>query len=662
MADDKKKTVYQKLNTYLNLDGAGLSSDDLRKNPEEKILLKAERPEDLRVKALELQQKEVVFDKFFKIQQAGFQKAMQYEAARLPAYIDYEGMEYYPLIASALDLLMEESTTIGDDGKMLRIYSKKERIKEILEEFFYGTLNINVNLPFWTRNLCKYGDNFVYLLGEKDKGIRYARQLVNFDIERKDEFKDKKIRTIFKNRITGDEFNLFEVAHFRLLGDDKFLPYGSSVLNKVRRVFRQLIMAEDAMLTYRILRAGEKRVFKVDVGNMDDKDIEAYVLRVANKFKKQQQVYKNNGQIDYRFNILGNDEDIFVPVRDGKSTVIETLPGATNLDAIQDITYLRDNLFSGLGIPKPFLGFQGSAGEGKNLAQMDVRFSKKVNRIQQALIQELNKMAIIHLYLKGFEDDLHEFSLSLTNPSTQADKLKTETLQAKVQLYNDLTRTESSGIAAASHTWAKRNVFNWSDKEIMEDLKNQRMERAISQELQDTGTVIPKTGVFDSIDKKYGTANPLPAQIGATPPEPGEGANTGNPPPEPGATNAPQTPAALPPPQGAPAPEAGAAPQTEASKSTKRALNEDSFDEKLDKLLGVKNHQDQKNKEDDIEDDSLASKARSLNKGAKRMITEIDKMLHENNNSINNQASDKNFKFSENKNEEEKKVNGDQTE
>lgn len=657
MADNKKKTVYQNLNTFLNLDGAGLAPEDLARNQDEKILLKAETPDDLRVKALEIQQKEVVFDKFFKIQQSGFQKAMQYEAARLPAYIDYEGMEYYPLIASALDLLMEESTTMGDDGKMLRIYSKKERIREILEEFFYGTLNINVNLPFWTRNLCKYGDNFVYLLGEKGKGIRYARQLVNYDIERKDDFKDKKMRTIFKNRVTGDEFNLFEIAHFRLLGDDKFLPYGSSVLNKVRRVFRQLIMAEDAMLTYRILRAGEKRVFKVDVGNMDDKDIEAYVQRVANKFKKQSQVYKNNGQIDYRFNILGNDEDIFMPVRDGKSTVIETLPGATNLNEIQDITYLRDNLFSGLGIPKPFLGFQGSAGEGKNLAQMDVRFAKKVNRIQQALIQELNKMAIIHLYLKGFEDDLHEFNLSLTNPSTQADKLKTETLQAKVQLYNDLTRTESSGIAAASHTWAKRNVFNWSDKEIMEDLKNQRMERAISQELQDTGTVIPKTGVFDSIDKKYGTANPLPAQIGtpgAPPalgaPEPGEGVNTGNPPPEAGATNAPQSPAALPPAQGTPAPGV----QAEGSKSLMQKLNETSFEDKINELLGIKNLKDQKDNEDDSDDDSLASKARLLNKNAKKMISEIDKMIYENNNSINNKASDNNFTYKENKKEDKK--------
>lgn len=641
MAEDKK-TVYQKLNALLNLDGSGISSEDFKaKPPEEKILIKAENPSELKVKALEIQQKEVVFEKFVKIQQSGFQKAMQYEAARLPAYIDYEGMEYYPLIASALDLLMEESTTIGDDGKMLRIYSKKERIKEILEEFFYGTLNINVMLPLWTRNLVKYGDNFVYILGEKGKGIRYARQLINFDIERKDEFRDKKIKTYFKNRITGDEFNLFEIAHFRLLGDDKFLPYGSSVLNKVRRVFRQLIMAEDAMLTYRILRAGEKRVIKVDVGNIDTADIEAYVTRVAQKFKKQTQVYKNNGQIDYRFNILGNDEDIFIPVFDGKSTIIETLPGATNLNEIQDITYLRDNLFSGLGIPKPFLGFQGSAGEGKNLAQMDVRFAKKINRIQQALIQELNKMAIIHLHLKGFEDDLHEFSLSLTNPSTQADKLKVETLAAKAQLYNDLTRTEGSGIAAVSHTWAKRNIFNWSDKEIMEDLKNQRMERAISLELADTGTVIPKTGVFNSVDKKYGTTNPLPAQMPPQgqeggQPEPGEGLNTGNPPPDAGATNAPQSIDQLPEPQGA----GGAQPIGKQNEQviSKSIITESTFEEKLEMLVNGKAISDPSQHTDE---NQLSTKAKELNRTAKQMITEIDKMLHQGTGDFNNESKTK---------------------
>lgn len=656
--NDNKKTIYSQLNSFLNLDGFGFGAQAQKDGePTRKTILKAENPEEIQKAALEMQQRELIFDKFYKVQQHGFQKAMQYEAARMPAYVDYEGMEYYPLIASALDLFSEESTTIGDNGKILNIYSKKERIKTILEDFFYGVVNVNVNLPFWARNLAKYGDNFVYMLGEKGKGVRYVRQLVNFDVERKDEVKDRKARTIFRNRTTGDEFNLFEIAHFRLLGDDKYLPYGSSVLNKVRRVFRQLVMAEDAMLTYRILRAGEKRVYKIEVGNLDDKDIEAYVYKVATKFKKQQQVYNNTGQIDYRFNILGNDEDIFVPVRDGKSTVIETLPGATNLDAIADIAYLRDNLFSGLGIPKPFLGFSGSAGEGKNLAQMDVRFAKKINRLQQALIQELNKMAIVHLYLKGYEDDLHEFSLTLNNPSTQADKLKTETLTAKIQLYTEITRNEG-GIAASSHTWAKRNILGWSDKEIIEDFKNQRMERAISQELQDSAVIIPKTGIFDDIDQKYGNPNaaamqPMP---GGAAPQPGEGQPEQNPAPAPGATNAPQNPNQLPEPQGlvaggpaAPAP--GGAPKQESYNRKGKGLNESDFDSILNNLVSRQNVDSQKQSEE-----AFKLKNDELNRNAKIMINEIDKLLYNTGEFNSGSDNPQNFEYKENK-EEVRKLN-----
>jgi hypothetical protein len=664
---DNKKTIFTSLNSFLNLDGFGFGqAAQKEKQQDQKIILKAETPEQLQKAALEMQQQEVIFDKFYKVQQHGFQKAMQYEAARQPAYMDYEGMEYYPLIASALDLLAEEATTIGDNGKVLNVYSKKERIKTILEDFFYGVANVNVNLHFWARNLAKYGDNFVYLLGEKGKGIRYVRQMVNFDIERKDEVKDRKARTIFRNRTTGDEFNLFEIAHFRLLGDDKYLPYGSSVLNKVRRVFRQLVMAEDAMLTYRILRAGEKRVYKIEVGNLDDKDIESYVYKVATKFKKQQQVYNNTGQIDYRFNILGNDEDIFVPVRDGKSTVIETLPGATNLDAIADIAYLRDNLFSGLGIPKPFLGFSGSAGEGKNLAQMDVRFAKKVNRLQQALLQELNKMAIVHLYLKGYEDDLDDFSLTLNNPSTQADKLKTETLTAKIQLYTEATRNEGSGIAAVSHTWAKRNILGWSDKEIIEDFKNQRMERAISQELQDTPVIIPKTGIFDDIDEKYGNPGAAAVQQQGPPAAPGEGQPEGNEPPAGGATNAPQNPNQLPEPQGlvagGPAQPAGGAPQgnqQESNRKKGKIIRETSFDDLLNNLVNRHNVSDNRYK-----DDAFQAKTNELNKSARQMINEIDKMLYENG-EFNSNDNPLNFEYkessTENKilNESDNKVEGD---
>lgn len=603
-------SIWQNLGDMLNV----YPKQDIN-NTKEKIIIRGNTPEDVKRKALELEQQREIVKKFNNLTDHGFQKAMQYEAARLPAYLDYEGMEYMPIIASALDLFMEEATTIGTDGKMLRVNSDKERIKEHLEEFFYDTINVNVNLPLWARNLCKYGDNFVYMLGEKKKGVTHVKQLVNYEMERIERVNKGRADVRFKQRETSQEFNPFEIAHFRLLGDDKYLPYGSSILNKVRRVFRQLVMAEDAMLTYRITRAGEKRIFKIDVGNIDEDDIEEYVQKTMARFKKQQQVYPDSGQIDYRFNILGNDEDYVIPVRNQNvQTGIDTLPGAQNLDAIHDIEYLRDNLFTGLGTPKPFLGFQDAAGDGKNMAQMDVRFAKKVNRIQQALIQELNKMAMVHLYLLGFDKDFSNFSLSLTNPSTQQEILMAEMMQQKAQVYTEITRSEG-GIAAMSHTNAKRMLFGMSDIEIANDLKMQRMERAISQELQDSPLVITKTGMFDDVDDKYGSGEvPVDGLEGG---EEGEGVAEPNEPPigGEGDPNAPQSPSELPP--------------VESKKTSKPKLSEKDYDNQISGILNVgkkSNDESSKDKDKSIINENK-KKVDQLNEKALNMTREIDDFI-----------------------------------
>jgi hypothetical protein len=651
MAEQEKKgTIYQQLNKLLNLDGFGFQDAQPTVMPQSappkqaKIIIKGNSPEEIHRKGLEIEQKKELQNKFFRTTDRGFQKALQYEAARLPAYIDYEGMEYYPIISSALDLFMEEATTIGLNGKMLNIYSNKDRIKTLLEEFFYDTVNVNVNLPFWVRNTVKYGDNFVLLYGERKKGITHVKQLVNYEIERFERIQNGKPLVKFKERMTGDEFNVFEIAHFRLLGDDKYLPYGSSVLNKVRRVFRQLVMAEDAMLTYRIIRAGEKKVFKIDVGNIDEEDIEDYIYKVATKFKKTAQVSPNDGQIDYRFNIMGNDEDYFLPVRNANTqTGVDTLPGAQNLDAIQDIEYLRDNLFIGLGIPKPFLSFQDAAGAGKNMAQYDMRFAKKINRIQQAMIQELNKMAMIHLYLLGYSgEDLSSFQLTLTNPSTQLELQKSELLREKAQTYTELTRGEN-GIAAMSHTTAKRLVFNMSDREIVEDLKQQKMEKVVMQELADAPVTIKKTGLFTDIDKRFGVPEEMAgaasgATAGGAPPAGGE---MGGMPPAGGGAGAPPM-GGAPAGGGAGAPpmgggEMGGAPAGGGEIPLAEGLSEEEFNRHVERMV-FGNSPEPEHKNDDENKKIINEnneKNEKLNKGAQDMIAEIDQLLKGDVESIN---------------------------
>jgi hypothetical protein len=525
---EQNMTVWQRLsqtfgpNSLLNQDYPTFKFD-------KKELLRTTNKQEYETEKLQAQQTFYLTNQWAKVENNLYSQAIYYEPTRLSSQYDYESMEYTPEISAALDIYAEESTTTNEDGFILQIYSESKRIKGVLADLFNNALDINTNLPMWTRNTCKYGDNFVYLKLDPEKGVVGVQQLPTIEIERhevgvsakisvditKELDKDKKaLHFTWKNK--SMEFQSWEIAHFRLLGDDRKLPYGTSMLEKARRTWKQLLLCEDAMLIYRTSRAPERRIFKVFVGNMNDDDVEAYVQRVANKFKREQIVDSKTGNVDMRFNQMAVDQDYFVPVRDPAApSPIDTLPGATNLSEIADIEYIQKKLLTALRVPKAFLGFEEVVGDGKNLALQDIRFARTINRIQKSMLQELNKIAIVHLFLLGFEDELQNFTLGLTNPSTQADLLKVDIWKEKILLYKDLVADPGNGIQATSSTWAKKHIFGWSDEEIRLDLQQQRIERAVGEELKATPTVITKTGIFDNIDKLYASPSGATPSAGA---------------------------------------------------------------------------------------------------------------------------------------------------
>jgi hypothetical protein len=547
-------TVWQRLtqafgpNSLLNQDYPSVKFD-------KKELLKTTSKREYEQQLLQAQQTFYLSNQWAKIENNLYTQAIYYEPTRLSAFYDYESMEFTPEISAALDIYAEESTTVDQNGHMLQIYSESNRIKSIIADLFNNVLDLNTNLPMWTRNTCKYGDNFVYLKLDPEKGVIGCMQLPIVEIERlergmmaKGKSVDvdptkKHLKFTWKNK--DMEFNTWEIAHFRLLGDDRRLPYGTSMLEKARRIWKQLLLSEDAMLIYRTSRAPERRVFKVFVGNMDDKDVEPYIQRVANKFKRDQVVDSKTGNVDMRFNQMAVDQDYFIPVRDpAQASPIETLPGAQNLSEIADIEYIQKKLLTALRVPKAFLGFEEVVGDGKNLALQDIRFARTINRIQKSMLQELNKIAIIHLFMLGFEDELSNFRLSLTNPSKQADLLMVDIWKEKILLYKDMVIDPGTGISAVSQSWAKKHILGFSDEEIKLDIQQQRIERAVGEELKKTAEVIVKTGLFDTLDKLYGKKEGEPAgtpsEGGETPPdlggiggEPGGGSTPPPPPPAP---------------------------------------------------------------------------------------------------------------------------------
>jgi hypothetical protein len=546
--NNQNLTVWQKLAVTFGPNST-LGQDQPDYKLDKKELLKTTDKAEYEKAKLQNQQSLYLSTNWAKVENNLYTQAVYYEPTRLAAFYDYESMEYTPEISTALDIYAEESTTPDQNGHTLQVYSESKRIKSILVDLFVNVLDINTNLPMWIRNMCKYGDNFVYLKLDQDKGVTGCLQLPNIEIERLERGQDartfqatmnlnrKALKFVWKAR--DAEFNTWEVAHFRLLGDDRKLPYGTSMLEKARRIWKQLVLSEDAMLIYRTSRAPERRVFKVFVGNMDDKDVEPYVQRVANKFKRDQIVDRKTGNVDLRFNQMAVDQDYFIPVRDAaQASPIETLPGAQNLSEIADIEYIQKKLVTALRIPKAYLGFEEPVGDGKNLSLLDIRFARTINRIQKSAIAEMNKIAIIHLFLMGFEDELSNFTLQLTNPSKQADLLMIDVWKEKVALYKEMVTEIPKSIQPTSATWAKKHIFGFSDDEIKLELQQVRMERAVSAELDNTATIITKTGVFDTVDRLYkpisgGTEPAAPAAGGdaGAPPDLGGGAPP--PPPEP---------------------------------------------------------------------------------------------------------------------------------
>ena len=413
---------------------------------------------------------------------SGYSDALMTKSMRLNLFKDYESMDADAIISSALDIYADESTMKSEYGDVLEIKTDNNQIKEILHNLFYDVVNIEFNLWPWVRNMCKYGDFFLKLEINEKYGITNVVPLSVYDTSRIEgldpenpeyvkflvESTTSEHRYKSERSATKQELENYEVAHFRLLSDSNYLPYGKSQIEGGRKTWKQTTLMEDAMMIHRIMRAPEKRIFKLDIGNIPPAEVDNYMQKVINKMKKAPVVDEDTGDYNLRYNMQNITEDFFLPVRGGDSgTSIDSLPGLT-YEATEDIEYLKNKLLSSLRIPKAFLGFEDQIGSKATLAAEDVRFARTIERIQRITISELTKMAIVHLYSQGYQDaDLVNFELSLTNPSTIYE-------QEKVELWNNKTSLASSMLqdGLVSSEWIYKNVFGFTEEEIKKEDEN----------------------------------------------------------------------------------------------------------------------------------------------------------------------------------------------
>ena len=411
-------------------------------------------------------------DRFNRIRTSSYNQysrdfTLSYQAARIELFRDYDTMDMDPIIASALDIYADECVTKNELGEILVIHSSNDNIKQILYNLFYDILNIEFNMWSWTRNLVKYGDFYLKMYISPEYGVYMVEPISAYNVTRV-ENSDLTNRNYVKFQINLpeggklEELENYQVAHFRMLSDSNFIPYGKSIIEGGRRVWKQLSLMEDAMLIHRVMRAPEKRIFKVDVGNIPPSEVDQYMQRLMDKMKKVPYIDERTGDYNLRFNLQNMVEDFYLPVRGSDSgTSIEPLSGM-EFNGIDDIEYLRNKMLAALKIPKAFLGYEEDLSGKATLAAEDVRFAKTVNRVQRILVSELNKIAMVHLYAQGYKDaSLVDFTLELTNPSVIFEKEKIAIWQDKVNLSKDMMETK-----LFSKKWIYENVFKVSEEDV----------------------------------------------------------------------------------------------------------------------------------------------------------------------------------------------------
>jgi hypothetical protein len=393
----------------------------------------------------------------------GQQSNFNYQYLRPQLYSEYDAMDTDAIIASALDIIADESTLKNDMGEVLQIKSPDEDIQKILYNLFYDVLNIEFNLWPWVRNLCKYGDFFLKLEIAEKFGVYNVIPYTAFHIERLEGF-DKENPSEIKFRFDPDGisasdtgyysvpnqgnianaifFDNYEMAHFRLLTDMNFLPYGRSYIEPARKLFKQYVLMEDAMLIHRIVRAPEKRIFYMNVGAIPPNEVDAFMEKTLSKLKRTPHVDERTGEYNLRYNMQNLLEDYYIPVRgNDSSTKIESANGL-QWDGIEDVNYLRDKLFAALKVPKAFMGYDENTDGKATLAAQDIRFARTIERIQRIVVSELYKIALVHLYTQGYrEEQLANFELSLTTPSIIYDQERVALMKEKMDLAAQMTET-----------------------------------------------------------------------------------------------------------------------------------------------------------------------------------------------------------------------------
>lgn len=403
----------------------------------------------------------------------GLNPSFNYPAQRIQMYNDYELMDNETLIGNVLDVVAEEAALKSPEGNILTIKSSNDAIEKVLNSLFYQVMNIEFNLAGWVRNMAKYGDFFLHLTLADGYGVINVDPLSVYTTEREEKFDPNNPNAVrfrvndygagygTSNSDSERFFQNYEIAHFRLIGDMNYLPYGKSYIEIVRKTYKQYVLLKDALLLHQIMRAPEKRIFNVDVGNLPPNEIEPFIQKFMNNIKKVPYVDPQTGEYNLKYNLQNSIEDFILPKRGNQGgTTIETTKGLENQGATDVVEFLRDELLSGLKVPKSFIGFEADVSGKSTLSAQSIRFAGTIDKIQRIVVSELTKIALVHLTMQGYDnEEITNFELKLTTPSIVLEQERVALLQEKAALGQSLMDT-----GMFSTDWILENIFDMSEE------------------------------------------------------------------------------------------------------------------------------------------------------------------------------------------------------
>jgi hypothetical protein len=440
-------------------------------------------------------------------------------------------MDEYPEVGAAFDIYADDCTQRDTHNRRWAVTANSQLTIKRVERLFE---TIKLDRFYWdiTRNAVKYGDCFIELvmdLNNPKAGIQRIKVLnPNYIIRVENEYGyltdflqeipqkntgtwnsfGYQSTTMEKSSYIGLDKN--QIVHFRMhTSDPKYYPYGKSIAAFAIRVFRSLKLMEDAMLIYRLSRAPERRIFYINVGSLPTAKAEAFMEKLKQKFKKEKFFDSTTGNINEKLNPMSLDEDYFVPHRGNNETKIDTLPGAQNLDKVDDVKYFRDKLLACLKIPKDFIVEQDKSPERKaNLSQLDVKFARTIMRVQHEIEIGLETIAKRHLAILGFpQSEINSVKVKLPDPSDMFTKRRLDVDEQKTRVVQAV-----KGLMLFPDSYIYKEYFELTDREI-ESIKKE-LESQKQTQMEEQAAMAPPSPAG---------APPMPP-TGSTPPNGIEGA------------------------------------------------------------------------------------------------------------------------------------------